>query len=144
MKDRTKNNLKYGLGSIVFVIVFFAILIVPEVVKSTKTFSALCKDGLITDAIVVERFISRNSSNYYYMVVCKYFVDGLIYYTKDRAKKKNIYTEGDTLALIYSKNDPNIHRIIDIYSSWDMELWNNVTSRLVKNDSIEYLQQFIK
>jgi hypothetical protein len=143
MNDKTKNNLKYGLGSIVFVIVFFAIFIIPKVIKSNKIFNTLHKDGLITNAIVVKNFVKRSSSNTYYMVTCKYFVDGLIYYTKDRAMKKYIYEVGDTLALVYSKNDPNTHRIIDIYSSDDMELWDNVTSRLVKNDSTEYLKQFI-
>jgi hypothetical protein len=134
MNNLTKNNLKYGLGSIAIVIVFFALLIVPEVIKSNKIFSALYKDGLVTDAIIVESFIKRSSSSTYYMVVCKYFVDGLVYYTKDRAVMKKNYQIGDTLKIAYSKHDPTAHRIIDPYTSNDIELMDSVMIRLAEED----------
>jgi hypothetical protein len=134
MNDRTKNNLKYGLGSIAFVIIFFAILIIPEVIKSNREFDILSSEGVIADCIIIHYYVSRTRSNTYYMVVCKYFVDGLVYYTKDRAVTKKDYQIGDTLKIVYSKHDPTVHRIIDPYTSNDIELMDSVMIRLAEKD----------
>ncbi|MDR1552876.1 MAG: hypothetical protein LBS69_05375 [Prevotellaceae bacterium] len=141
MNNKTKNNLKYGLGGIAFLIVCFAIFILPEIIKSNKTFSALYKDGLITDAIVVESFINRTRNGYDYMVVCKYFADGLVYTTQYRAVTKTDYLIGDTLKIVYSKSNPNIYRIIDPYGSNDIELMDSVMIRLAEKDIQINLQQ---
>jgi hypothetical protein len=138
MTDTTKKNIKYC--SILFgvIIAVFVIIFLPLIIETNKTFNTLSEDGVITDCIITRYYISRTASNTYYMVECKYFVDGLIYYTKGRAMNEDIYAVGDTLKIVYIEKKPNVYRIIDPYSSGDRELWDNVMKRLAKNDTITY------
>ncbi|MDR1552877.1 MAG: hypothetical protein LBS69_05380 [Prevotellaceae bacterium] len=137
MNDLTKKNLKYGLGTIALTVIFLVMLVVfiSKIIKSDKTFSVLCKDGLITNAVVVESFVNKSGSSGFDIIICRYYVDGLAYTTQKRAVTKidYDYKVGDTLKIIYSEKDPTVYRIIDACALYDIELVDSVMMRLAEN-----------
>jgi hypothetical protein len=137
MNDKTKKNLKYGLGSIAGTIIFLAMLVVfiSKIIKPDEI-RALYKDGLITDAVIVESFVNKSDSSGFGIIICRYYVDGLAYTTKKRAiiKTDYDYKVGDTLKIIHSESNPNIYRIIDTCALYDIELIDSVMMRLIKNN----------
>jgi hypothetical protein len=137
MNDKTKKNLKYGLGTIAGTIIFLVMLVVfiSKIIKPDEI-RTLYKDGLITDAVVVESFINKSGSSGLDIIICRYYVDGLAYTTKKRAVIKTDYDYqlGDTLKIIYSKQTPTVYRIIDTCALYDIELMDSVMMRLAEKD----------
>jgi hypothetical protein len=109
MNDIEKRNIKHCVIVCLVLVALFVMLVIYVDIDKSKKVDGLSTKGIATSAIVVQHYISNKD----YVIVCKFFINGLTYRTEDKVINGKNYQVGDTVKIIYLPDDPSVYKIID-------------------------------